>query len=78
MTRRATLKRRLQTLALSRRSTVSDDELKNAIEKELGKSGCFVGYRKMWCRLRKKGVIVKRAMVMRCLRELDPDGMDSR
>ena len=43
----STLKRRLRSLALSRRSTISDDDLKNAIEKELGKSGCFVGYRKM-------------------------------
>ena len=74
----STLKRRLRSLALSRRSTISDDDLKNAIEKELGKSGCFVGYRKMWSRQRKKGVIVKRATVMRCLRELDPDGVDSR
>ena len=32
----------------------------------------------MWARLRKKGVIVKRARVMSCLRELDPDGIDSR
>ncbi|KAJ7372088.1 hypothetical protein OS493_020512 [Desmophyllum pertusum] len=38
---------RLKYLGLSRRSFVSDDELRNAIEKELGKSGCFVGYRKM-------------------------------
>ena len=74
----STLKRRLRSLALSRRSTISDDDLKNAIEKELEKSGCFVGYRKMWSRLRKEGVIVKRATVMRCLRELDPDGVDSR
>ena len=74
----STLKRRLRSLGLSRTDTVSDDELKISIEKELGKSGCFVGYRKMWARLRKKGVIVKRAMVMSCLRELDSDGVDSR
>lgn len=74
----STLKRRLLSLALLRRSTISDDDLKNAIEKKLGKSGCFVGYRRMWSRLRKKGVIVKRTTVMRCLRELDPDGGDCR
>ncbi|KAJ7371568.1 hypothetical protein OS493_024243 [Desmophyllum pertusum] len=74
----STLKRRLTSLGLSRRIFVSDDELRNAIEKELGKSGCFVGYRKMWARLRKKGIMVKRARVMTMLRELDPDGVESR
>ena len=74
----STLKRRLRSLGLSRRDTASDHELKDAIEKELGKSGCFVGYRKMWVRLGKKGVIAKRSMIMRCLRELDPDGVESR
>ena len=44
----STLKRRLTCLGLSRRSFVSDDELRSAIEKELGRNGCFVGYRKMW------------------------------
>ena len=39
----STLKRRLRSLGLSRRDTASDHELKDAIEKELGKSGCFVG-----------------------------------
>ena len=74
----STLKRRLRSLGLSRRDTASDHELNDAIEKELGKSGCFVGYRKMWARLRRKGVIAKRSMVMRCLRELDPEGVESR
>lgn len=37
----STLKRRLRSLGLSRRDTTSDHELKDAIEKELGKSGCF-------------------------------------
>ena len=55
----STLKRRLTFLGLSRRSFVSDDELRSPIEKELGGSGCFVGYCKMWARLRMKGIIVK-------------------
>ena len=38
------LKRRLTSLGLSRKTNVSDDELRSAVEKELGKSGCFVGY----------------------------------
>ena len=76
----STLKRRLTSLGLSRSGFVSDDELRSAIEKELGRShcGCFVGYRKMWARLRMKGIIVKRARVMTFLRELDPDGVESR
>ena len=32
----------------------------------------------MWARLRMKGIIVKRARVMTLLRELDPDGVESR
>jgi len=32
----------------------------------------------MWARLRMKGIIVKRARVMTLLRELDPDGIESR
>ena len=39
----STLKRRLASLGLSRKTNISDDELRSAIEKELGKSGCFVG-----------------------------------
>jgi len=74
----STLKRRLTSLGLSRISFVTNDELRSAIEKELGRSGCFVGYRKMWARLRMKGIIVKRARVMTLLRELDPDGVESR
>ena len=53
----STLKRRLTSLGLSRKTNISDDELRSAIEKELGKSGCFVGYRKMWARIRKRGII---------------------
>lgn len=73
----STLKRRLTSLGLPRISFVSN-ELRSAIEKELGGSGCFVGYRKMWARLRMKGIIFKRARVMTLLRELDPDGIESR
>jgi len=31
---------------------------------ELGGSGCFVGYRRIWARLRRKGYMVKRITVM--------------
>ena len=73
----STLKRRLTSLGLSRKTNISDDELRSAIEKELGKSGCFVGYRKMWARIRKRGIIVKRARAVTLLKELDPDGVET-
>ena len=64
-------------LRLSRRERgtemhVNDAGLKRAIEEELSGSGCFVGYRKMWARLKLKGIFVKRSRVMVQLRELDP------
>lgn len=78
----STLKRRLRTLKLSRRqkgtNVVTDEELKKTIEEELAGSGCFVGYRKMWAKLKRKGMFVKRERVMTCLRELDPEGVESR
>ncbi len=79
----STLKRRLQDLQLRRRSSshvhvVSADELKLAIQEELVGSGCVVGYRKMWKRLKSQGLIVKRSRVMQCLRELDPEGVNDR
>ena len=57
---------------------MSNDELRSAIQKERDGSSCFVGYRKMWARLRMKGIIDRRARVMTLLRELDSDGVESR
>ena len=43
----STLKRQLRTLGLSRHpANIPLDKLKEIIERELGGSGCFVGYRK--------------------------------
>ena len=57
----STVKRRLQTLGLSRRpASIPDCELKQLMEREIGGSGCFVGYRRLWARLRRKGYFVKR------------------
>ena len=39
----STLKRGLASIGLLRKTNISDDELRSAIEKELDKSGCFVG-----------------------------------
>ena len=38
----STLKRRPPSLGSSRKTNISDDELRSAIKQELGKSGCFV------------------------------------
>ena len=76
----STLKRRLRTLGLSRHpANIPLDELKGIIERELGGSGCFAGYRRIWARLqRRKGHTVKRITVMKLLRELDQEGVESR
>ena len=76
----STLKRRLKDLGLTRKDThvVQDDELKMAVEEEIAGSGCFLGYRKVWARLRKKGIVVKRKRVMVMLKQLDPEGVESR
>ena len=59
----AKLKKRLQTLKLSRRKQgedrINDDDVKKAIEEELAGSGRFVGYRSMWATLKKKGIFVQ-------------------
>ena len=78
----STLKRHLQALKLSRRkqgtNIITDEQLKNAMEEELAGSSSFVGYRKMWARLKRKGIIVRRERVLTHLRELDPEGVESR
>ena len=78
----STVKRRLRTVGLYRRKqgalSLSNEDLKKAIEIELGGSGCFVGYRKMWARLKQKGIFVKRERVMHILRSLDPIGVEQR
>ena len=74
----STQKRRLSSLGLSRKTNISADELRSAIERKLDKSGCFLRYSKMWARVRKKGIIVKIARVRTLLKELDPDNVESR
>ena len=48
------------------------------MEREIGGSGCFVGYRRLWTRLRRKGCFVKRSRIMTLLKDIDPEGVDSR
>ena len=54
---------------------IPPDDLKGIIGRELVGSGCFMGYRRTWARLRKKGSMIKRITVMKLLRELDPEGV---
>ena len=78
----STVKRRLQTVGLYRRKqgapSLSNEDPKKAIEIELGGSGCLVGYRKIWARLKQKGIFVKRERVMHILRSLDPVDVECR
>ena len=76
----STLKSRIKLLNLSIRGTepVTDEEIRKAIKEELGGSGCFIGYRKMWARLKRKGISVSRDRIMEQLRDLDPEGVNSR
>ena len=77
----STLKRRLSSMQLRRRQPPGSEdrsEAKAEIEEELGGSGCFIGYRKMWRRLKRKGIGVRRETVRELLSELDPAGVESR
>ena len=78
----STLKRRLSSMQLRRRQLPgipeNRREVKAAIEEELGGSGCFIGYRKMWWRLKQKGLVVRRETVREMLVELDPIGVETR
>ena len=76
----STLKKRLKGLGLTRKDTnfIEDEELKVAIEEEISGSGCFLGYCKVWARLKKKGILNKRSRVMTLLKQLDPEGVESR
>ena len=78
----STLKRRLSSMQLCRRQLPgipeNRREVKAAIEEELGGSGCFIGYRKMWWRLKQKGLVVRRETVREMLVELDPIGVETR
>ena len=78
----STLKRRLSSMQLRRRQLPgipeNRREVKAAIEEELGGSGCFIGYRKMWWRLKQKGLVVRRETVREMLVEFDPIGVETR
>lgn len=70
-----TLKRRLSQYGLRRRNQVhSEHTVREIMKREIEGPSSLLGYRGMWNKLRTSyNVTVPRDMVMRILRELDPD-----
>ena len=74
----ATVERILKRLGLKRRVPVSDEILAAAvlqIQAEINESGCDIGYRNMWKRLRKRGIFIPIHTVRKAIREIDPEGV---
>ena len=75
-----TLKRRLQTYGLQRKiCNITEDSLKQIISREIEGSAAVRGYRAPWSSLKVwYRVNIKRDVVMKLLRELDPNGSENR
>ena len=75
-----TLKRRLQNFGLQRIAcNVTEESLRQIISKEIEGSASTKGYRALWSSLKASyGINVQRDVVMKMLRELDPDGTETR
>ena len=75
-----TLKRRLQTYGLQRKiCNITEDSSKQIISREIEGSAVVRGYRALWSSLKVRyRVNIKREVVMKLLRELDPNGSENR
>ena len=75
-----TLKRRLQTYGLHRKiGNITEDNLKQIISVEVEGSTVAKGYRALWSSLKVSyRVNIKRDVMMKLLRELDPNGSENR
>ena len=75
-----TLKRRLQTYGLHRKiGNITEDNLKQIILIEVEGSAVAKGYRALWSSLKVSyRVNIKRDVMMKLLRELDPNGSENR
>ena len=74
-----TLRNRLNEYGLRRRSPSSDiNDVRKAMHELLNGPGNMGGYRSMWHALRTQGLQVPRRMVEQLVRELDPEGCQSR
>ena len=66
-----TLKSKLKSYGLRRRSVNADEDLvRRRIRQELEGPGCMSGFRAMWHTLRLEGILVPRNVVERFLREM--------
>ena len=76
----STLKRRLQTYGFQRKiCNITEDSLKQIISREIEGSAAVRGYRALWSSLKVwYRVNIKRDVVMKLLRELDPNGSENR
>ena len=75
-----TLKRRFRSLGLRRKGQVVDEQnLRNVINQEIQGAGRLSGYRSIWHALRlRHGINVSRHVVARIMKEIDPDGVETR
>lgn len=74
-----TLKNRLKEFGLRRKLALYDEaEVRRQIEQEMEGPGCMAGYRSMWHTLSMKGIRVPRRVVEEIMRELDPEGCETR
>ena len=75
-----TLKCRLQTYGLQRTiCNITEDSLKQIISREIEGSEAAKGYRALWSSIKVSyRVNIKRDVVMKLLRELDPNGSENR
>ena len=75
----STLRNRLKRLGLSRKSVISNDnEVRARILQEINGPGSMYGYRSIWHTLCWEGYMLPRKKVEELLRELDPDGCETR
>lgn len=74
-----TLRNRLKEYGLRRRTPNFDiDEIRRVIQRKLNGPGNMGGYRSMWHALRTEGHKVPRRIVEELMRELDPEGCETR
>ena len=74
-----TLKRRLQSFGLQRTPyNITEESLRQIISREIEGSASTKGYRALWSSLKVSyGINIQRDVVMKMLRELDPDGTET-
>ncbi|XP_046863347.1 uncharacterized protein LOC124457101 [Xenia sp. Carnegie-2017] len=74
-----TFKNRLKTLGLSRKFREYNEwEVRERIMRELSGPGCMSGYWGMWHILSREGFMIPRQKVQEMLKELDPEGCETR